>query len=182
MVSAWLDFGGFKIDKDNKNKIESIKILNAKSSKEEDFVTFAALLRYFLNKNNFSDGILIELTSFVNELKELTVAEMNFAEFKALFTETYDVMLKTAQHNNKRYLEIETQKQYWYADSNTNIEEKINWYKDKDNNIDKETGYYREKFKDYFDKKISISFDKQKKQIPEFRAQIWLEALNKYHV
>jgi len=179
MASAWLDFGGFKIDKDNKNKIESIKILNAKSSKEEDFITFAALLRYFLNKNNFSDGILIELTSFTNELNKMNIIE-NGSILKALFTETYDVMLKTAQHNNKRYLEIETQGRYWYADINTNIEKRKYLYED--SSIDKETGYYREKFKDYFDKKISISFDKQKKQIPEFRAQIWLEALNKYHV
>jgi len=156
----WLDFNGFEINRDNKNRITNIKILNAKGSKEEDFVTFAALLRYFLNKNNFNDGILIELTGFANEADKI-----NNDKPLTMFTETYDVMLKTAPHNGKRYLEIETQKRYWYADSDINREE----------------GYYDAKFKDY-DKKISMNFESKKKQIPEFRAQIWLEALNKYHV
>uniref|UniRef100_A0A832EXH8 Uncharacterized protein n=1 Tax=Desulfurella acetivorans TaxID=33002 RepID=A0A832EXH8_DESAE len=172
----WLDFNGFEINRDNKNKITNIKILNAKGSKEEDFVTFAALLRYFLNKNNFNDGILIELTGFINKLKELNVIEKN-SKFEALFTETYDVVLKTAPHNGKRYLEIETQKRYWYADSNVNkaeIKSSINELEIKD--------YYNEEFKDYYDKKIKMDFEPQKKQIPEIFAQIWLESLNKYHV
>jgi|GEM_PF-2333996 len=179
---AWLDFGsGFEIEKDNKNKIISIKILNTKSSKEEDFVSFAALLRYFLNKNNFSDGILIELTGFVNELKEMKIFDEknNFEEkkFETLFTETYNLSLKTITHDHKRYLEIETLEWYWYADSNVNkteIESSINELKIKD--------YYNENFKNFYDKKLQLKFEKQKKQIPEFRAQIWLEALNKYHV
>jgi len=173
---AWLDFGGFEIEKDNKNKIVSIKILNTKSTREEDFITFAALLRYFLNKNSFNDGILLELTGFTNELKEMKLAETN-SNFEALFTETYDLSLKTVMHDHKRYLEIETQNWYWYADSNVNkseIESSINELKIKD--------YYNENFKDFYDKKLQLKFEKQKKQIPEYRAQIWLEALNKYHV
>jgi hypothetical protein len=173
----WLDFYGLEINKDDKNKIKNIRVLNAESNKEEDFVTFAALLRYFLNKNNFNDGILIELTGFTNELKKINLTEKNFSEFEALFTETYDVMLRTAPHNGKRYLEIETQKWYWYADSyvnKTEIEKSINELKARN--------YYNKEFKNYYDKKIEIKFESQKKQIPEFRAQIWLEALNKYHV
>jgi len=173
----WLDFGsGFEINRDNKNKITNIKILNAKGSKEEDFVTFAALLRHFLNKNNFNDGILLELTGFINELKKMNLTEKN-SNFETLFTETYDLSLKTVSHDHKRYLEIETLNWYWYADSNVNkseIESSINELKIKD--------YYNENFKDFYDKKIQLKFEKQKKQIQEYRAQIWLEALNKYHV
>ena len=178
MSMAWLNFGGgFEIEKDNKNKIVSIKILNVKSTKEEDFVTFAALLRYFLNKNSFNDGILLELTGFINELKEMKLAEKN-TNFEALFTETYDLSLKTVMHDHKRYLEIETLGWYWYASSNVNKSEieqhSINELKIKD--------YYNENFKDFYDKKLQLKFEKQKKQIQEHRAQIWLEALNKYHV
>jgi len=164
MSMAWLDFGGgFEIEKDNKNKIVSIKILNAKGTREEEFVTFAALLRYFLNKNNF-DSILIELTGFTNELKEMNLIEKN-SNFEALFTETYDLSLKSVIHDHKRYLEIETQKWYWYADSNVNkaeIKSSINELKIKD--------YYNENFKDFYDKKIKLKFEPQKKQIPEHRA------------
>ena len=173
---AWLNFGGgFEIEKNNKNKIVSIKILNAKGTREEEFVTFAALLRYFLNKNNF-DSILIEMTGFINELKEMKLTEKN-SKFEALFTETYDLSLKSVIHDHKRYLEIETQNWYWYADSNVNkseIESSINELKIKD--------YYNENFKDFYDRKLQLKFEKQKKQVPEYRAQIWLEALNKYHV
>uniref|UniRef100_A0A832ADY5 Uncharacterized protein n=1 Tax=Desulfurella acetivorans TaxID=33002 RepID=A0A832ADY5_DESAE len=161
MSMAWLDFGGgFEIEKDNKNKIVSIKILNAKGTKEEEFIGFAALLRYFLNKNNFVDDVLLELTGFINKADRI-----NDDKPLMVFTETYDVVLKTTPHNHRRYLEIETQKKYWYADTDVNRNE----------------GYYDAKFKD-FDKKIQMDFKPQKTQVPEIRAQVWLEALNKYRI
>jgi len=155
----WLDFNGFAIDKEQNNKITSIKILNAIGTREKEFIEFAGILRYFLNKNSF-DNEMLELTGFTNQKR--TIAD----EKLMMFTETYEVVLRTAPHNHKRYLEIETQNCYWYADSS----------------INKEQGYDIEKLKGYLDIKIPNIFSHQKAQVPEIRVQIWLEALNKYHV
>jgi len=158
---AWYNFDGFQINRNDKNRIENIVVLNAESSKESDFITFAALLRYFLNKNNL-DSIVIEFTELKNKL-----SKVNDDDPLLVYTKTYDLSFKSALHDHKRYLEIETLRCCYFADIEAN----------KDENID------IVKYKDYLNKKIETKdFKPQKKQIQEYRAQIWLEALNKYHV
>jgi len=157
----WLNFSdGFAINKDKNNKITCIEVLNSESSKDEDFITFAALLRYFLNKNNF-DSILIEFTEFTNKF-----SRTNDNAPMLMFTKTYHLNLQSLMHDHKRYLEIKTLKCFFYADYDAN----------------KSEGYDVVKFKDYLNKKIAVDFEPQKKQVPEFRIQIWLEALNKYQM
>jgi hypothetical protein len=160
MYMAWLDFYGLEINKDDKNKIKNIRVLNTESSKEEDFVTFAALLRYFLNKNNF-DKIGIEFTEFTN-----TLSRINDNDPLLIYTKTYQLSLKSVSHDHKRYLEIETLKCFFYADSDAN----------------KKEGYDIVKYKNYLNKEIVVDFKPQKKQVLEPKVQVWLEALNKYHV
>jgi hypothetical protein len=158
---AWYNFDGFQIDRNDKNRIETIVVLNAESSKESDFITFAALLRYFLNKNNF-DSIVIEFTEFTNKL-----SKVNDNDPLLIYTKTYQLSLKSVLHDHKRYLEIETLRCCYFGDIEANKKEEINIVK----------------YKDYLNKKVETKdFKPQKKQIPEFRAQIWLEALNKYHL
>jgi len=161
----WLDFYGLEINKDDKNKIKNIRVLNTESSKEEDFVTFAGLLRYFLNKNNF-DSIGIEFTEFTNALSRRNNDPNDPFDPLLVYTKTYQLSLKSTLHDHKRYLEIETLKCFFYADSDAN----------------KKEGYDIVKYKNYLNKEIAVDFKPQKKQILEIRAQVWLEALNKYHV
>jgi len=156
----WLDFYGLKINRDDKNKIKNIRVLNTESSNEEDFVTFAALLKYFLNKNNF-DKIVIKFTEFKNKL-----SKVNDNDPLLVYTKTYDLSLKSVLHDHKRYLEIETLRCCYFGDIEANKKEEINIVK----------------YKDYLNKEIAVDFKPQKKQILEIRAQVWLEALNKYHV
>jgi len=161
MSMAWYNFDGFQIDRNDKNRIETIVVLNAESSKESDFITFAALLRYFLNKNNL-DSIVIEFTEFKNKLSKI-----NDDDPLLVYTKTYDLSLKSVLHDHKRYLEIETLRCCYFADIEANKEESIDIVK----------------YKDYLNKKVETKdFKPQKKQVPEYRAQIWLEALNKYHL
>jgi len=165
MASAWLDFSGFKIYREQ-NKITEIKVLNTESDKEEDFITFSALLRYFLNKNNF-DTIYIELTKLINENDEKIITSDNDELNLVLeHTKTYYISLKSVIHDHKRYLEIETHKCFFYADYDTN----------------KEKYFDVVKYENYLNERIELKLEQRKIQIPEYRAQIWLEALNKYHI